>query len=69
MFSLIIGVMIEFLPRSQTSLFFSRNKSARKRPREGEKARDAFRLSLSRNPSRARSQFLVFLARLLLLCD
>ena len=36
----LVSPRVSTLPRSQTSLFFSRNKGARKGPREGEKARD-----------------------------
>ena len=36
------------LPRSQPSVFFSRNKSARKGPREGEKARDVWEILFSK---------------------
>ena len=56
------------LPRSQTSLSL-RKWWARKGGREGERMRDSL-LSPSRDPSRARPQFLMLPARLLhLFCD
>lgn len=39
-----VSNITQILPRSQTSLFFSRDKSARKAPREGENAKDVWEI-------------------------
>lgn len=59
------------LPRSQTSLFFEEQERAQrtKGRGKGERRRFASLLSPSRDPSHARSQFPVLLARLLRFCD